>query len=130
MNLLENKDILRNLLFQGDQMNTLAGGVSKIDLKKEDQEDGFLITVHAPGVAADQLKVITDQNSLQIFATLDQPSDSTGVMIPIFFKKVELPNFVDTSETEAVHEQHRLEVFVPMGTNATQSKTEVEIRQL
>ena len=31
MNLLKNRDVLRNLLFQGDQLNTLAGGVAKIE---------------------------------------------------------------------------------------------------
>lgn len=130
MNLLKNKDVLRSLLFQGDQMNTLAGGVAKIDFKIEEQPNGFFIVINAPGIEAEQLKVISDQNSLQIFATLKQPSESTGVMIPLFFRKVDLPIFANTSEVEAIHQQNRLEIFVPIGTGNSNSKKEVVIKQL
>ncbi|HET8861456.1 Hsp20/alpha crystallin family protein [Marivirga sp.] len=130
MNLLKNKDVLRNLLFQGDQLNTLAGGVAKIDFKIEHLEDGFSIIVQAPGIAAEQLKVISDRSSLQIFATINHPSEKFGVMIPLFYRKVDLPIFADTDDVDAVHHDSRLEIFVPIGKNSTSSKKEIKIQQI
>lgn len=130
MNLLKNKDLLRNLLFQGDQLNTLAGGVAKIDFNIENLGDGFSIVVNAPGILAEQLKVISDQNSLQIFASINHPSEMFGVMIPLFYRKVELPIFANTDEVDAVHHDHLLEIFVPIGKNSANNKKEVSIKQI
>jgi HSP20 family protein len=130
MNLLENKDVLRSLLLQGDQLNTLAGGVAKIDLKIENQTDGFLIEVNAPGVEAEQLKVISDKNSVQVLAALNHAGLDQGVMIPLFYKKVDLPIFANTDEVEAVHHENKLEIFVPIGKNSSSSKKEIEIKQI
>jgi HSP20 family protein len=130
MNLLENKDVLRSLLLQGDQLNTLAGGVSKIGFNIEKRTDGFLIEVNAPGIEADQLKVISDKNSLQVLAALNHPGLDQGVMIPLFYRKVELPIFANTDDVEAVHHENKLEIFVPIGKNSSSSKKEIEIKQL
>jgi len=130
MNLLKNKDVLRKLLLQGDQLNTLAGGVVNTDFNIENQTDGFLITVNAPGINTEQLKVISEENSIQVFATLAHPSENFGVMIPLFYKKVELPIFANTDEVEAVHHENSLEIFVPIGKNSASSKKEVQIKQL
>jgi HSP20 family protein len=130
MNLLKNKEVLRNLLFQGDQMNTLAGGVAKIDFNVENQTDGFLIKITAPGIEAEQLKVISDKNSLQVFATINHPAEKFGVMIPLFYRKVELPIFANTDDVEAVHHENKLEIFVPIGKNSSSSKKEIEIKQI
>ncbi|WKV10508.1 Hsp20/alpha crystallin family protein [Marivirga harenae] len=130
MNLLENKDVLRSLLLQGDQLNTIAGGVVQIEFKLEQHNDGFLIVVNAPGIEAEQLKIISDQNSLQVFATLNHPSENHGVMIPLFFRKVDLPLFADTSNVDAVYHENKLEISVPMGTNNTSSKKEINIKQI
>lgn len=130
MNLLKNKDLLRNLLYQGDQLNTLAGGVTQIDFKIEHLDDGFSIVVNAPSVEAEQLKVISDQNSLQIIATVIHPSVNAGVMIPLFYRKVELPIFANTDDVDAVHHDHRLEIFVPIGKNSENNKKEVNIKQI
>lgn len=130
MNLLENKDVLRSLLLQGDQLNTLAGGVSKIGFNIEKRTDGFLIEVNAPGIEAEQLKVISDKNSLQVLAALNHPGLDQGVMIPLFYRKVELPIFANTDDVEAVHHENKLEIFVPIGKNSSSSKKEIEIKQL
>lgn len=130
MNLLKNKDVLRSLLFQGDQLNTLAGGVVKIDFNIENQTDGFLIVVNAPGIEAEQLKVISDQSSLQIFATVNHPAENHGVMIPLFYRKVQLPAFANTDEVDAVHHDNKLEIFVPIGKNSASSKKEINIKQI
>lgn len=130
MNLLKNKDLLRNLIYQGDQLNTLAGGVAQIDFNIENLEDGFSIVVNAPSIEAEQLKVISDQNSLQIFATVKRPVANSGVMIPLFYRKVELPIFANTDEVDAVHHNDRLEIFVPIGKNSENNKKEVNIKQI
>ncbi|SMG33762.1 Hsp20/alpha crystallin family protein [Marivirga sericea] len=129
MNLLKNRDVLRNLLFQGDQLNTLAGGVAKVDFKIENQTDGFLIELNAPSIEAKQFKVISEQNSLQVFATINHPAENHGVMIPLFFRKVQLPAFANTNDVEAVYRDNKLEIFVPIGKNSTSSKKEINIKQ-
>ena len=130
MNLLENKDILRNLLFQGDQLNTIVGGVAQIDFKIENKSDGIFISVKAPGISAEQLKVISDKNSLQVFATINHPAENHGVMIPLFYRKVDLPVFTNTDEVEAVHHENKLKIFVPIGKNSASSKKEINIKQI
>jgi len=130
MNLLKNKDVLRKLLLQGDQLNTLAGGVVNTDFNIENQTDGFLISINAPGINTEQLKVISEENSIQVFATLAHPSENFGVMIPLFYRKVDLPVFANTDEVEAVHQEGRLEIFVPIGKNSASSKKEIQIKQL
>jgi HSP20 family protein len=108
----------------------LAGGVSKIGFNIEKRTDGFLIEVNAPGIEADQLKVISDKNSLQVLAALNHPGLDQGVMIPLFYRKVELPIFANTDDVEAVHHENKLEIFVPIGKNSSSSKKEIEIKQL
>ena len=130
MNLLKNKDVLRSLLFHGDQLNTLSGGVAKIDFKITHQEDGFLITVQAPSISTEHLKVISEQNSLQILGTLNHSAENYGVMIPLFYRKVQLPLFANTDEVEAVHHDHQLEIFVPIGKNSAHNKKEIHIKQI
>ncbi len=131
MNLLKDKVLLRNLLFQGDQLNTLSGGVSQITMKVNQQDDGFLIKVHAPGVSADHLKVISDQKSMQIFATLNMKNaENLPAIMPLFYRKLDLPLFVDTNAVEAVHQRSELEIFIPMGANNSGNKKEIEIKQI
>lgn len=130
MNLLKNKDVLRNLLFQGDQLNTLAGGIAQIDFKIENQVDGFSIKLNAPSIEADQLKVISDKNSLQVFATINPTLENNAVMIPLFYRKIELPIFANTDDVEAVHHENKLEIFVPIGKNSSNSKKEINIKQI
>ena len=131
MNLLKDKVLLRNLLFQGDQLNTISGGVAQITMKVEQQTDGFLINIHAPGVSPDHLKVISDNQSMQIFATLDMKNaDNIPAIMPIFYRKLDLPSFVNTEAVEAVHYENNLEVFVPLGANNSGDRRQIEIKQI
>lgn len=131
MNLLNNKQLLRNLLFQGDQLNTLGGGVAQVTMKVKKQEDGFLVRVHAPGISPDNLKVISETKGLQIYATLNLINeDQMPALIPIFYRKLDLPSFVDTDAIEAVYQDSKLEVFIPIGRNSTSVKKEIEIKQI
>ncbi len=131
MNLLKDKVLLRNLLFQGDQLNTLSGGVAQITMDVNKRDDGFLIKVHAPGVSADHLKVISEQQSMQIYATLDmKTADNIPAIMPIFYRKLDLPLFVNTDAVEAVHHENDLEIFIPMGANNSGNKRQIEIKQV
>ncbi|GAA5026640.1 hypothetical protein GCM10011506_12470 [Marivirga lumbricoides] len=131
MNLLNNKELLRNLLIQGDQLNTLSGGVSQVTMDVRKQEDGFAITVHAPGISAEHLKVISDVRSLQIYATLSGFDEgSTPAILPVFYRKLDLPIFANTDDIEAVYHESNLEIFIPIGRNNTGNKKEIEIKQI
>lgn len=131
MNLLNNKELLRNLLIQGDQLNTLSGGVAQVTMDVKKQEDGFAISVHAPGISAENLKVISDIRSLQIYATLsDFNAESTPAMLPVFYRRLDLPSFANTDDIEAVYHESNLEIFIPIGRNNTGNKKEIEIKQI
>ncbi len=131
MNLLKDKVLLRNLLFQGDQLNTLSGGVAQITMKVEQKADGFIVNLHAPGVSADHLKVISDQRSMQIYATFDMHNaEMAPAIVPMFYRKVALPMFVDMDSVEAVHKNSELQIFIPMGANNSGNKKEIEIKQI
>lgn len=131
MNLLKNKELLRNLLMQGDQLNTLSGGVAQVSMDVKKQEDGFAISVHAPGISAEHLKVISDIRSVQIYATLGGFEEAnTPVVLPVFYRRIDLPSFANTDDIEAVYHENNLEIFIPIGRNNTGNKREVEIKQI
>ncbi|MBK6263629.1 Hsp20/alpha crystallin family protein [Marivirga sp. S37H4] len=131
MNLLNNKLLLRNLLFQGDQLNTLSGGVTQVTMDVKNQENGSLINIHAPGISAESLKVIYEKNALHIYATLNyQNNDKAPALIPIFYRKLDLPTFADNNAIEAQYHENKLEVFVPIGSSNTGNKKEIEIKQI
>jgi HSP20 family protein len=129
MNLLENKSLLRNLLFQGDQLHTLGGGIAQITMEMERQEDGFLISVFAPSVSPENFKILTEGKYMQLFAAhLNQ--EGSGVRIPIFYRKIDLPDYADAEGIIAEHKGNELKVFVPIGLNTSSGKHEIQIKQL
>ena len=129
MNYLENKSLLRNLLFQGDQLHTLGGGIVQVTMEVDKQDDGFLISVHAPSISPDHIKILTEGNIMQLFAIQSHLKDS-GLNIPVFYRRIELPQFADVNNIIAEHRNNELKVFIPIGLNNTAGKHEIQIKQL
>jgi HSP20 family protein len=134
MNLLENKSLLRNLLFQGDQLHTLGGGIVQITMEIDKREDGYLISIFAPSTSAESFKILTEGSVMQLYAVqLNQQSSS--VNIPLFYRRIELPEFADVTGVIAEYRGNKLKVFIPIGLNttsgnATSAKHEIQIKQL
>ncbi len=128
-NLLENKTLLRNLLFQGDQLHTISGGIAQVTLEVEQKETGFLIEINAPGISAANFKILTENKHMQLFAAQMNQANS-GIMIPLFYRKIDLPDYADIEGVIAEHKGNELKVFVPIGLNTSHGKHEIQIKQL
>lgn len=129
MNLLENKSVLRNLLFQGDQLHTLGGGIAEVSMEVDKREDGYMISVFAPSISSENFKILTEGNVMQLFAA-QKNEPETGVNVPLFYRRIELPQFADINGVIAEHRGNDLKVFIPIGLNTTKGKHEIQIKQL
>ena len=129
MNLLENKSLLRNLLLQGDQLHTLGGGIVQVTMDVDKQDDGFLVSIFAPSISPENFKILTEGNIMQLFATQAHHNDES-IRVPIFYRRVELPQFADINGVIAEHKGNELKVFIPIGLNTLSGKHEIEIKQL
>lgn len=129
MNLLENKSLLRNLLFQGDQLHTLGGGIAQVTMEVDKREDGYMISIFAPSISSENFKILTEGNVMQLFAAqLTQPQ--SGVNVPLFYRRIELPQFADINGVIAEHRGNNLKVFIPIGLNTNSGKHEIQIKQI
>lgn len=132
MNLLNNKQILRGLLTQGDVLNTINGGVSMAQVVKEHLDDYFSISVSAPSLPAEAFNVVLNDQQLIIFAVLPESTvkeDDQFFNIPMFYKSFDLPPYIDIENIEAVHEDEKLSIVLPFNDNA-QYDRKIDIKHL
>jgi HSP20 family protein len=130
MNLLADKSLLRSLLYQGDQLNTLNGGTVNVDINIANDSEGFTIKLRAPGIDPDQLKALAENKSIQVFATLPNVDPVVGAIMPLFYRKINLPAYVNADEVDAIYKDNQLEIFVPAGNTDNGNKHEIRIKQL
>ena len=129
MNLLKNKPLLRNLLLQGDTLNTMNGGTSMSAVSTYKTDDAYVITLSAPSVSPDSFNVYLEYNSLVIYSVLgsDMTQDES-VVIPMFSKRFTLPVNADLERIEALHEEGQLKVVVPFKSDAEKFNRKIDIR--
>lgn len=112
-NLLNNKVLLRELLQQGDIMNTINGGVSETYMDVQEKEGSVVIRVFAAGARGKDFKVVLQKNRLSIMRYLDakkKPKEAA----PVFARWFDLPITVDRKKIEAVYEEGLLQVILPL----------------
>lgn len=129
MNLLENKALLKNLLAQGDQLHTLGGGMVQVEVDMQREDDGFLIMVKAPSVSFENFKILTEGKFMQLFATRPNHTNDS-FRVPLFYRKIDLPDYADVEGVIAEHKNNQLRVFIPIGLNTLQGKHEIKIKQI
>lgn len=132
MNLLNNKQILRGLLTQGDILNTINGGVSMTHVVKEQMEDYFSISVSAPSVPAEAFNVVLNDQQLIIFAVLPNSTvqeDDQLFNIPMFYKSFDLPPYIDIENIEAMHDDEKLTIALPFDESARYDR-KIDIKHL
>ncbi|WP_176956153.1 Hsp20/alpha crystallin family protein [Catalinimonas alkaloidigena] len=120
MNLLENKELLRNLLYSGDLLHTINGGISMtyVDVKRTPQE--IIINVSAPSVQAEAFNVMVEQDKLLVYALLhhqiqDENASLAGTFaMPMFSQTFDIPANVDIEHIEAQHEGNQLQISMPL----------------
>lgn len=134
MNLLNNKQLLRGLLKQGDYLNTINGGVSMTNLVKEQRDTEFSIIVSAPTLPADSFNVVINEKQLIIFSVLPEISEEDVedqlVNIPMFYRSFDLPSYIDIENIEAIHDDKELVVVLPFKAGARYTNRKIDIKHL
>jgi HSP20 family protein len=109
---------------QIDLLNTLYGGSVETTMDVAREEDRFVVTLSAPGMAADALNVLVEGNKLVLYKLLtgttqlanSTTEESQRLAVPMFLRVMDIPGFVDDDEIEAVKEQGRVRVILPFKT--------------
>lgn len=134
MNLLNNKQLLRGLLQQGDYLNTINGGVSMTNLVKEQRDTEFSIIVSAPTLPATSFNVVINEKQLIIFSVLPEISEEHVedqlINIPMFYRSFDLPSYIDIENIEAIHDDRELVVVLPFKEGARYSNKKIDIKHL
>jgi HSP20 family protein len=132
MNLLNNKELLRGLLRQGDLINTINGGVSMTRVVKKQYDDEFLVSLSAPGLSAEAFNVILNDNQLIVFSVLPDSGieqEDQLFNIPLFYRSFDLPKYIDIDKIEAYHDDRELRVVLPFKENAANMR-KIDIKHL
>ena len=132
MNFLNNKKVLRDLLHQGDLMNTVNGGVRETHFKIEKSGKDLVVELSNPSVKPDAFNFTVHGNELMINVMQSNEADQHGqsVMYPLFFKVVKIPYFVDINRIEAYYEKGVFKVFMPYNNNLPENPFRIHIRNL
>ncbi len=129
MNLLKNKPFLRNLLLQGDTLNTVNGGTSMSAVNTYNTDDAYIITLSAPSVSPDSFNVYLEYNSLIIYSMLSNDMvQNEHIVVPMFSKRFTLPVNADLEKIEALHEGGKLKVVVPFKSDTEKFNRKIDIR--
>jgi HSP20 family protein len=116
MNLLKNKDLLRELVMQGDLMNTIHGGICETRVKVFKAKDYMVIKVIAPSVPAASFNIVLDYNKLTLFSQFHPETEGvpqSRLKMPMFIKTFDVPATVDTDKMEALYETGQLKIILP-----------------
>jgi HSP20 family protein len=126
MNILKHKKILKGLGQQFDLINTLGGGVSMAQVAVRNKKDRLQVRVSAPGVGPEAMQVIVDHNRLTLLGVLPAHQGSE-LRLPLFYRVMEIPFQVDTTQIRARYEAGVLQVTLPYAEGRSNSPRAIEI---
>lgn len=130
MNLLKNRDLLRNLLKQGDYWNAMNGGVSMTSYKTYKTSKALVIEISAPTVSPDSFNILLNINQLIVYTLFKGERHMENNMIPMFSRSFELPINADSDNIDAVFEASKLKIIVPFITDMDKYKRKIDIKLL
>ncbi|HEX9956199.1 MAG TPA: Hsp20/alpha crystallin family protein [Fibrella sp.] len=115
---------------QIDLLNTLYGGSSLTEMKVKQEEDRLVIRLSAPGVSANSFNVLVEGNKLVLYTLLVHDSELAGqrLAVPMFLKVIDIPDFIDAEQIEAIHEPGRVIVNLPF--NDEEFHRNIDIKNL
>ena len=128
MNLINNKDFLKNIAQHLNLFNTIAGGMSETQVTIDKYKKGAVIQVWAASVSPESFKVMVHKNQLTVYSLLHSV-DNPELHVPVFNSIFVIPPEVDISNIEAVYQDGKLQVRLPYHSAAIRPK-EIEIKQL
>ena len=113
MNLLDNKELLRGLLKQGDLVNTVNGGSIMPTSEVQNTEQGIIIKLIAPSIPVESLRILLDKNMLNIYSTIKTTNYNEDIHFPLFVRTFDVPPIIDTNKIEAYFEEGEISVLMP-----------------
>lgn len=116
MNFLDinNRSVLRALLFQGDMLNTISGGVASTTVEQAQADEAFIMRISAPSVPAEAFQLMLNNNQLSVMTLLpEQGEEPQPYQIPMFYRTFELPAYIDQESIEAEYEEGKLLITLP-----------------
>ena len=120
MNLLKNRKLLRQLLFQGDMLNTLNGGVAQTEFKHKEYKDRIELVAKAPGLQPEQFQVVQNGNKLCIFTLLipfngevEDNNQQAVFSAPMFYREFKIPATANVREIMAEYKEGSIKITIP-----------------
>ena len=111
---------------QIDLLNTLYGGSSMTTMNVEREDERLVITLSAPGVNANAFNVLVEGNKLVLYTLLvgtanrqdddmlNPGGNSQRLAVPMFLRVLDIPTFVEAEQIEAIHEEGKVVVVLPL----------------
>lgn len=132
MNILKNKTFLRDLLRQGDLMNTVNGGVRKTKFSVKKVGNDILVEVSNPSILPESFNFTINKNELLINVMRSDKSFSNGqpIMYPLFYKAIQIPYYVDINKIEATFENGKFKILLPYNDNLPDAPFRVQIKNI
>lgn len=132
MNILKNKTFLRDLLRQGDLMNTVNGGVRKTKFSVKKVGNDILVEVSNPSIMPESFNFTINKNELLINVMRSDKSFSNGqpIMYPLFYKAIQIPYYVDINKIEATFENGKFKILLPYNDNLPDAPFRVQIKNI
>lgn len=132
MNILNNRTFLRDLLKQGNLMNTVNGGVRQTKFGIKNVGNDILIEVSNPSISPEAFNFTINKNELLINVMRFEKVFSNGqpVMFPLFFKAIQIPYYVDIKNIKAIFENGIFKVFLPYNNNLPNNPFRIQIKNI
>lgn len=130
MNFLNHKTILKDLLRQGDVMNTVNGGFRQTDFKIKNFENSMIIEVSNPSVSPEDFSFTINKNELLINVVHFErfENEDQARIYPVFFKTVDIPFYVDITKVEAIYESGIFKIILPYNNNLPKTPFSVRVK--
>ncbi|NJN27029.1 MAG: hypothetical protein HC819_14160 [Cyclobacteriaceae bacterium] len=103
---------MRQLLLQGDVMNTLSGGISETAFYTKNMGDDVVIEVSNKSVSPEAFNFTLQKDELHIHI-LHQTGGESPMVFPLFFKSVKIPYSVDINNIEASYTDDVFRILLP-----------------
>jgi HSP20 family protein len=131
MNFLKNKKVLRELLKQGDLMNTVNGGVRKTHFKIEKSGRDLLVELSNPSISPEAFNFTVNGNELLInVMQYDvQEGHEQPYIFPLFLKVIKIPYFVEINKIEAYYENGVFKILMPYNNNLPEKPFKINIQK-
>lgn len=125
------KGLLKSMAQDARSLNTIAGGIAATDMKIiQSEEEGYLIKIKTPSVAAEAYNIEINRDQLMIYTKLAEDADDEDILTP-FFQILPITSGVDVDAIEAVFENGELQIFAPFHEDRNTNEIKrINIRQL